>query len=196
MAKKKAAKKKTTKRKPAAQKKLSAMQERFVAEYIIEKNTTTKPSATAAAIRAGYSEKTAHAKANLLMKNAAIKRLIENAVTKEADDAGITPPMILNGLRPLLDSNLADYVIDSEGKLDVREGVPKSALLAVSSLKMREVFDFDGNIKERYSAITLWSKPQSQANAMRYRGMFKDKVELDHKGSVTIYIPDNEREGS
>lgn len=63
---------------------LTARQAAFVAEYLIDKN------ATQAAIRAGYSAKTASSQAERLLRNVEIKRAVEEGLAKLAGKLEIT----------------------------------------------------------------------------------------------------------
>ena len=76
---------------------LKPQQERFVIEYL-----KTPENATDAAIRAGYSLKTATAQASRLLTNVNVKTAIEAAQneTRERvkEEVGLTVDMVVNGL--------------------------------------------------------------------------------------------------
>ncbi len=76
----------------AKQKKLTDKQQRFVEEYTVDMN------ATQAAIRAGYSEKTAGATGNENLKKPEIKKAIAEAKQKTGEEINLTKEMIINGL--------------------------------------------------------------------------------------------------
>lgn len=61
----------------------------FVAEYLVDKN------ATQAAIRAGYSAKTANEQGARLLANVSVRAAIDAALTKQADTLKITAERIL-----------------------------------------------------------------------------------------------------
>jgi phage terminase small subunit len=63
---------------------LNAKQERFCHEYIIDLN------ATQAAIRAGYSEKTAQEQSSRLLSNVIIQKKINEAKENRSKSTGIT----------------------------------------------------------------------------------------------------------
>ncbi len=68
---------------------LTAKQERFVAEYLIDLN------ATQAAIRAGYSEKTAEQQGSRLLSNAKVAAAIAEAQTKRSERTEVTQDYVL-----------------------------------------------------------------------------------------------------
>ena len=73
--------------------KLSPRQATFVNEYIIDSN------ATQAAIRAGYSEKTAGQHASRLLKDVKIQAAMQERQKELAKASQITQEFVLNGLR-------------------------------------------------------------------------------------------------
>lgn len=78
--------------KPPPGKTLTAKQERFVEEYMIDLN------ATQAALRAGYSEKTAHRAGSENMQKPAIRVAIAEKQAAVSEEHGITLGYVLRGL--------------------------------------------------------------------------------------------------
>lgn len=72
--------------------KLTDKQTAFVREYLVDLN------ATQAAIRAGYSERTANAQAGRLLVNVGIREAIENAQAKRARRVEIKAEDVLRGV--------------------------------------------------------------------------------------------------
>lgn len=71
---------------------LTPKQERFVQEYLIDLN------ATQAAIRTGYSAKTANEQASRLLANVKIAAAVSEAMKARAEDIGIDQKMVIAGL--------------------------------------------------------------------------------------------------
>lgn len=69
---------------------LTAKQQRFVEEFLVDLN------ATQAALRAGYSEKTAYSIGNELLKKPEIAEAIETAKTMRAEAVGISAQWVLD----------------------------------------------------------------------------------------------------
>lgn len=72
--------------------KLTDKQTAFVREYLVDLN------ATQAAIRAGYSERTANAQAGRLLANVGIREAVENAQAKRARRVEIKAEDVLRGV--------------------------------------------------------------------------------------------------
>lgn len=141
---------------------LTAKQERFVAEYLIDLN------ATQAAIRAGYSEKTARQIGDENLSKPDIAAAVKIAMDARADRNGVTQDEVISGLRELRDISM--------GKKPLR-------ITEVVKLRDKEPFtlDFDVKVFEATAAkgaIELLGK---------HIGMFKDKVE--HSGPDGGPIP-------
>ena len=84
--------------------KLTPKQERFVQEYLIDLN------ATKAAIRAGYSAKTARELGHRQLTKVDISRAIEEAQAKRAEHAELTADAVIDELRKIAFANMADYM--------------------------------------------------------------------------------------
>jgi phage terminase small subunit len=84
--------------------KLTLKQERFVQEYLIE------PNAKQAAIRAGYSAKTARVVGSRNITKVAIAAAIEKAQAKRAERLELTADMVVEELRKIGFANMLDYM--------------------------------------------------------------------------------------
>lgn len=82
---------------------LTEKQKRFVAEYLVDLN------ATQAAIRAGYSEKTAGSVGNENLKKPEIQNAIQKAVADRQQRTEITQDKVLDELGKVAFSKAADY---------------------------------------------------------------------------------------
>ncbi|MBO4938891.1 MAG: terminase small subunit [Oscillospiraceae bacterium] len=99
---------------------LTEKQARFVAEYLVDLN------ATQAAIRAGYSEKTAYSIGQRLLKNVEIQKATQKAMEDRQHRTEITQDMVLQELARVAFANGTDFarivstptpttVVDDEG---------------------------------------------------------------------------------
>ena len=93
-----------------AQRKLNPKQQRFVEEYLIDLN------ATQAAIRAGYSPKTATAIASENLSKPSISAAIACAMAERSKRTGITQDRILEELAKVAFIKLTD-IVDDTGKI-------------------------------------------------------------------------------
>ena len=89
---------------------LNAKRRRFVVEYLIDQN------ATQAAIRAGYSAKTAYSQGHDLLKIPEVISALEQAATEHAKAVGVTVEGVLRDLREVVDRCMqTEEVLDREG---------------------------------------------------------------------------------
>ena len=88
--------------------KLTPKQKKFIDEYLIDLN------ATQAAIRAGYSEKTANRAASRLLSNVDFQVEVQKARLRQQERTEITADMVLKELATIALDDAADY---SDSKL-------------------------------------------------------------------------------
>ena len=124
--------------------KLSARQAAFVAEYLVDLN------ATQAAIRAGYSAKTAQEQSSRLLSNVIVEAAIAKAQAKRAEKTGINAEWVLTRLASEATADLAD-LYDTNGAIKPIHDWPliwRQGLVA--GIKHQEVKDSEGNATGDY----------------------------------------------
>ncbi len=150
---------------------LNEKQARFVEEYLIDLN------ATQAAIRAGYSAKTADQQGHALLKQPKIRRVISARQDDAAKDVGITQARVLRELALLSFSDVGHYEMDPVlGTLTITPDAPKGARRAISSIKRRTRIESDGT-RVHEMEIKLWDKPGPLKLAGQHVGLFGDREE-------------------
>ena len=92
--------------------KLTEKQKRFCEEYLIDLN------ATQAAIRAGYSAKTAEQTAARLLRNVKVQKYISQLQKEQSDRTGITADTVLKELKKIA---LTDTEITGKEKIKALE---------------------------------------------------------------------------
>lgn len=161
----------------------------FVDEYLIDRN------GQAAAIRAGYSEKTAGAQASRLLKNVKVQAQIHKRIQERMERTEITQDMVLFELANIAFANAADYaaVVEREATIQTAEG------------DVIPLYDKDGNpvmyrtvepvltadlTEKQKRALSVIKKgrdgfevkPYDKIRALellgKHLGMFADKVEV------------------
>lgn len=117
---------------------LTPKQERFVQEYLVDLN------ATAAAKRAGYSERTACEQAARLLANVKIKNAIQDAKAALCSRIEITQDMVIRETAKLAFFDIRK-MFDKDGKpLDISE-LDDDTAAALVGLDVQDVADSDGN---------------------------------------------------
>lgn len=136
---------------------LNDKQKRFVAEYLVDL------SATQAAIRAGYSAKTAHSQGPRLLGHAGVAAAIAAAKEKRAEKVGLRAEEVLEQVR-LLASADPRRIVDEKGRLIPLHKLPDDIAMAVSSVEVTK----DGSLKYR-----LWDKNSALEKAMKHLGLYE-----------------------
>jgi len=110
--------------------KLTGKQERFIEEYLIDLN------ATQAAIRAGYSVRTATAIGSENLRKPHVLVALQDRRQQLADEAGITPERVIAEYARLAFASITDVVSWNEKRLTV---VPSAALSEAAAAAVKKV---------------------------------------------------------
>jgi len=128
-------------------KKLTAKQEAFVREYLIDLN------ATQAAIRAGYSATTAHSAGPRLLDNVDVATAIDEARNERATETRIDAAWVLKRLAAEAEADVADLYGD-DGKLKPIRDWPKIWRQGlVSGIETEQLFEGHGEDRERIGTL-------------------------------------------
>lgn len=135
--------------------KLTLKQKRFADEYLISAN------ATAAAIKAGYSKKTARSIGQENLTKPDIKAYIDERLEKLESEKIATQEEVLQYLTSIMRGDQQEKTLISVGEFG------------------QKIVDIDVGAKDRIKAAELLGK--------RYR-LFTDKVEMDVSSDITISV--------
>lgn len=142
--------------------KLTAKQQRFVDEYLIDLN------ATQAAIRAGYSTSTANEQGARLLVNVSISSAISQAMAHRSRRTGITQDRVLRELAKIAFVNAND-VIDPDSAT-VRQDAAEEDLSCIQSVKVKMSESDMGSSAER--EIKLADKLRALELLGKHLGLF------------------------
>lgn len=152
---------------------VNAKHERFVAEYLIDLN------ATQAAIRAGYSEKTANREGSRLLSNADIAKAIAERKERQLATADLTAARVLEELRRLA---FADprRLFDENGRLKpiTDWSAEDAACLASFEITSQKVKGSEDDEWETVKKIRVWDKTKALDLVAKHFGLLKEKIEL------------------
>lgn len=128
---------------------LNPKQQRFVEEYLIDRN------ATQAAIRAGYAAGSAHVAGARLLTNDKIKFAVKAANTLKAKELTVSKEMVVAELAKLAFSDITDFLEVIELEDPHSEVDPISTLPEKPSRKLKyvDVFTTEGMPKIKTAAI-------------------------------------------
>ena len=158
--------------------KLNAKQQRFVEEYLIDLN------ATQAAIRAGYSVKTANEQGARLLANVSIQENVAKKMAERSKRTGINQDRVIQELARIAFVNPQNVINADDGS--VREDATEDDLACIQSVKVKTMSGDKGYSEER--EVRLNDKMKALELLGKHLGMFKDKVELETDMDLNITI--------
>ena len=162
--------------------KLNPKQARFVQEYLIDLN------ATQAAIRAGYSKKTADVQGYQLLQKPLVSEAIVKAQAGLSDKNGDLVQKIIDELKIIAFSDIANHTrIDPDTGAICAKGfdeMPPGASRALQSIDENRAIkeDADGNKVTVYDKVNfrMWDKLKAIDLLGKHLGMFKELAEVKH----------------
>lgn len=165
---------------------LNERQKRFIAEYLVDLN------ATQAAIRAGYSEKTAHSTGCRLLKQADIAASLAKHQEARAERVGITADMVLEELARIGFANIYDYMrLTEQGDafVDLSE-LTREQAAAISEVTVEDFKDGRGEKARdvRRVKFKLHDKRPALVDIGKHLGMFVDRKEITGKDGGPIEV--------
>ena len=142
--------------------KLTAKQQRFVDEYLIDLN------ATQAAIRAGYSPQTAQEQGSQNLSKLMVSEAIDKALAARSRRTGITQDRVLRELAKVAFVNAND-VIDPDSAT-VRADAAEEDLACIQAVKVKTSESEMGSSSER--EIKLYDKMRALEMLGKHLGLF------------------------
>ena len=171
---------------------LNEKQSRFVEEYPIDLN------ATQAAIRAGYSAKTAYSQGQRLLKHVEVSQAISDALSQRSQRTEITQDRVLQELAKIGFADMRKLLRWTGNRPQMNEDVAEeSGEVEISVANFIQLFDSDeldddiaasiseiSQTKDGALKVKLHDKQAALVSIGRHLGMFTDKVE--HSGKVEL----------
>ena len=158
--------------------KLTAKQQRFVDEYLIDLN------ATQAAIRAGYSVQTANEIGAQNLAKISIRAVIDKALAIRSRRTGVSADRVILELAKIGFANITDVADFDEAT--VRDDATRDDTAAIQSIKVKRIPATGGDIVER--EIKLYNKLDALEKLMRHLG-------LGASGDQRVVVIDDVPEG-
>lgn len=156
--------------------KLTEKQQRFIDEYLIDLN------ATQAAIRAGYSVKTAREQASQNLTKLNIQQAISEKMAERSKRTGVNQDRVVMELAKIAFVNAAD-VIDSDDAT-IKAGATADDTAAIQSVKVKVIPTKEGEGVER--EIRLNDKLKALELLGKHLGMWNDKLDVNLNIPVVI----------
>jgi len=159
--------------------KLTAKQQRFVEEYLIDLN------ATQAAIRAGYSTTSACVIGSENLAKPNVRASVDRALAERSRRTGINADRILRELACIGFVNVGKAVNTKDATL--KNDASEDDTAAIASVKVKTTYTDAGETVER--EIRFHDKNKSLELLGKHLNMFKDNVNL--MGSLAVKIVDD-----
>ena len=142
------------------------------------------PRITNAAIAAGYAPNSAYDTGKRILGLPLAQKYLEEAGKKAAADIGLTAHKVLKELSKIAFADPGDVVTtDEEGDPEIKVGKMTGTEVSITSTS--------GKNKAKITSVkTIKNSDKIAALGliMKHMGMTKDKVEVDHKGSLLELI--------
>ncbi len=154
---------------------MTKKQKRFVEEYLIDLN------ATQAAIRAGYSVKTANEQSSQLLAKLSIQQAVSEAMAERSKRTGVNQDRVVVELARIAFAKMTD-IVDAQGK--IKSDAAEDDLACIESVKYKKSESDTGSSIEREVKIS----PKLKALELlgKHLGMWNDKLEVNITQPVVI----------
>lgn len=165
---------------------LTPKQQRFVTEYLIDLN------ATQAAIRAGYSEKTAYSIGHENLSKPEIQAALASAQKEAFESAKVTPERVLKEYSRLAFLDIRKALTD-DGTLKPIHELDDDTAAAIAGLEVEELWEGKGEGREhigRVKKIKLSDKKGALDSLAKHLGMFVERHEHTGKDGGPIVTED------
>ncbi len=155
--------------------KLTEKQQRFVDEYLIDLN------ATQAAIRAGYSVKTANEQGSQNLAKLSIQQAIAEQMAERSKRTGINQDRVVLELAKIALVKMTD-IVDSQGR--IKSNASPDDLACIESVKYKESESDTGSSVER--EVKIASKLKALELLGKHLGMWNDKLDVNITQPIVI----------
>jgi phage terminase small subunit len=142
----------------------------FIAAYV----GAAGRNATEAAIRAGYSRKTARTIGSKLLTKVDIRAAVNAKLEQLEDASGVTAERVIRELARIGFSDVRELV-DDTGRLRPLHELSNDVAATIASVEVLANFS---------TKIKVWDKPAALQTLCRHFGILRDKV--DHQHSFTL----------
>jgi phage terminase small subunit len=156
--------------------KLTEKQQRFVDEYLIDLN------ATQAAIRAGYSAKTADVQGSRMLGNIKVQQAIAEQMAERSKRTGINQDRVVLELAKIAFLNISDVVDTDTG--EILPNASPDDLACIESVKFKQSDNQYGGSIER--EVKVASKLKALEMLGKHLGMWNDKLDVNITQPIVI----------
>ena len=156
--------------------KMTKKQQRFVEEYLIDLN------ATQAAIRAGYSVKTANEQGAQNLAKLSIQEAIAQEMAERSKRTGVNQDRVVLELAKIAFVNPKNLINSKDAS--IKADATDDDLACVQSIKVKTMYGDKGTSVER--EVKLYDKQRALEQLGKHLGMWNDKIDVNVAVPVVI----------
>lgn len=156
--------------------KMTKKQQRFVEEYLIDLN------ATQAAIRAGYSVKTANEQGAQNLAKLSIQEAIAQEMAERSKRTGVNQDRVVLELAKIAFLNPKNLINSKDAS--IKADATDDDLACVQSIKVKTMYGDKGTSVER--EVKLYDKQRALEQLGKHLGMWNDKIDVNVAVPVVI----------
>jgi phage terminase small subunit len=168
---------------------LTPKQQQFVVEYLIDANGAQ------AAIRAGYSERTAKEQASRLLTKDSVQNALATMRSRLAERAELTAQMIVDELRNLAFANMKDFFDDND-ELKPMSALTRDQAAAIAECTTTDIVITRGEqstVVSRKTKLKLVNKRESLVDLGKHLGLWSgEDAAPPHVTFIVNYAPRRE----
>lgn len=154
---------------------LTPKQNRFVAEYLVDLN------ATQAAIRAGYSPKTAEKIGSENLRKPEVAKAVEEAKARRAERVEVSQDEVLRELLRIARTDIGE-AFDVNGNLRPLHDIPVDVRRAISSVEVDELWEGRGEDRDQVGVtrkLKFWDKTKALELLGKHLALFVERHKHD-----------------
>lgn len=166
--------------------------QRFVEEYLVDLN------ATQAAIRAGYSPRTANEQGSRLLADASVQAAIQAGQRARSAATGVTAARVVEELARIAFLDVGALFDEGDRMRPISE-LPESVRRAIAGLEVTrekrvtktDPDNVETDITDDLRKVKLWDKPRALELLARHLGMLKDTVRHEGIPQFVVRVTDD-----
>ena len=166
-------------------KKLNSRHERFCELHLLYNEGTR------AAVEAGFSKKSAHITACLLLKDPKVKARLADLRAAQTERTLIDADTVKHALYRIATADLR-LAFKDDGSMKLPKDIPDEVAVAMGSIEIKGV----AGGKDFHRKLTKMSQLQAWELLGRHLGMFVDRSEVTLSGSLPARIAEGRRQAS
>lgn len=163
---------------------LNEQQRRFVVEYLVDLNGKQ------AAIRAGYSPKSAEVTASKLLTHPKVAEEIRKAAERREQRTGITADVVLSEFLRIARVDISG-AFDENGDLKPIHEIPEDVRRAISGVEVEALFEGRGEEREQtgyLKKVKFWDKNRALEALAKHLGLLIDRSEVEIKNPPALTL--------